>query len=243
MDTTEPHEAQPTTISNNRYESLNRVTTLSKYLALTLFVALPFIGGYVGYQLSASTHVSMLYESPSNVVVPVEISTPTTAVSSDAYTSWSLQQSFQIPLSGDTSLIGTLQFGAMGSVGEAMIDAPLSAIKVDAAARTIHADEGGIPLLTVHEYSGSTTMRDFIATLILPIMTMSESCTMETVTTKEGNIYYSFVGTLEDNACPERMQFVQLNNYVAVIWYTPVDPESARIDATSLRLTSPTLLQ
>ena len=30
--------------------NLHKVTPLSKYLALVLFVALPFIGGWVGYQ-------------------------------------------------------------------------------------------------------------------------------------------------------------------------------------------------
>ena len=236
MDTTELPAHQSNVTPASRFESLNRVTKLSKYLALALFVALPFIGGYVGYQLAAPAEDMPSYEAPSAVAVPVEIPAPAAAVSSDLYTTWSLRQSFRMPLFGDASLTGALQFGAMGSASEATIGDWMTAIKIDADTRTIYTDERGIPLLTVHEYSGSTSMRDFIATLILPIMTLSESCTMETVTSEEGNTYYSFVGTLEDNACPQRMQFVQLDNYVAVIWYRPVDPESIRIAPASLRL-------
>ena len=40
-----PHSDTPTQLRN-----LHKVTPLSKYLALVLFVALPFIGGWVGYQ-------------------------------------------------------------------------------------------------------------------------------------------------------------------------------------------------
>lgn len=34
---------------SNKFESLHKVTPFSKYLAIALFVALPFIGGWVGY--------------------------------------------------------------------------------------------------------------------------------------------------------------------------------------------------
>lgn len=40
----EPEIQQPT-----KFESLTKVTPISKYLALTLFVLLPFIGGWIGY--------------------------------------------------------------------------------------------------------------------------------------------------------------------------------------------------
>ncbi len=39
---------EPDTI-NLQSSSLNRVTPLSKYLALSLFVTLPFLGGWIGY--------------------------------------------------------------------------------------------------------------------------------------------------------------------------------------------------
>ena len=32
-----------------KFENLHRVTPLSKYLAMSLFVALPFLGGWIGY--------------------------------------------------------------------------------------------------------------------------------------------------------------------------------------------------
>ncbi len=243
MNTTEAQNDQLATISSNRYESINRVTMLSKYLALTLFIALPFIGGYVGYQLSPSTHISMLYESPSNVVVPVEIPTPTTAATSDAYTSWSLQQSFQIPLSGDTNLTGMLEFSATGKATEANINTVMNEIAIDSTALTLYANKQKTPLLSVHEYSGSTSVRDFVSTLIMPDTTPSDNCTLETVTTQEGSIYYAFIGTFGDATCPLRTQIVLLENYVVVIWYTPVDAEYVRIDPTRLSLESATMLQ
>lgn len=42
-----PEEQTP-----GKFENLHKVTPLSRYLAMTLFIALPFIGGYVGYALA-----------------------------------------------------------------------------------------------------------------------------------------------------------------------------------------------
>lgn len=36
---------------------LRQVTPLSKYLAMTLFVALPFVGGYIGWQMSGNSNM------------------------------------------------------------------------------------------------------------------------------------------------------------------------------------------
>jgi hypothetical protein len=36
---------------------VNKITPLSKYLAMALFVLMPFIGGYIGYTLSSETVV------------------------------------------------------------------------------------------------------------------------------------------------------------------------------------------
>jgi hypothetical protein len=41
------------------FASLRKVTPLSKYLALVLFVALPFVGGWLGYQLASDREVTM----------------------------------------------------------------------------------------------------------------------------------------------------------------------------------------
>ncbi len=56
-------------------ESLNTVTPLSRYLAMSLFVALPFIGGFVGYTLAPQdTH-----EINENVVSRITDSVSTTS--------------------------------------------------------------------------------------------------------------------------------------------------------------------
>lgn len=41
------------------YQPLCKVTRVSKYLALVIFIALPFVGGYVGYQLAAERVVEI----------------------------------------------------------------------------------------------------------------------------------------------------------------------------------------
>lgn len=49
--------SQPARLSN--FKQLNVVTTLSKYLALALFIALPFLGGWVGYNYSPKKVVEL----------------------------------------------------------------------------------------------------------------------------------------------------------------------------------------
>ena len=44
--------------------SMNQVTPLSKYLAMALFVLLPFVGGYVGYNIASDTVITDVYEEP-----------------------------------------------------------------------------------------------------------------------------------------------------------------------------------
>lgn len=48
MKTFENNQVQPTKATGT-FENLNKVTPLSKYCALIIFILLPFIGGYVGY--------------------------------------------------------------------------------------------------------------------------------------------------------------------------------------------------
>lgn len=48
-------ESEPVTVNAQEAKKLNRlntVTPLSKYLALTIFISLPFIGGWVGYSIA-----------------------------------------------------------------------------------------------------------------------------------------------------------------------------------------------
>ena len=50
-------EPQQTTKEKNgqfNVSELNRVTAISKYLAAALFVALPFLGAWIGYQYAKS---------------------------------------------------------------------------------------------------------------------------------------------------------------------------------------------
>lgn len=45
----EPEQTTPVAESNDKFASLKKVTPLSKYLAMTLFIVMPFIGGWIGY--------------------------------------------------------------------------------------------------------------------------------------------------------------------------------------------------
>lgn len=44
-----PHASPETTVATNYFMRLHMVTPISRYLALTLFVILPFLGGWIGY--------------------------------------------------------------------------------------------------------------------------------------------------------------------------------------------------
>jgi hypothetical protein len=61
-------------ISPSKYNYLNTVTKTSKYLAVILFITLPFIGGYIGYSLNDQV------ATDSNTAISPEI-VPTTELS------------------------------------------------------------------------------------------------------------------------------------------------------------------
>lgn len=61
----------------NTRSRVNQVTTFSKYVALTLFVSLPFIGGYVGYQLGQKQLPA------TSTIVPIVQNTPTPQMPSE----------------------------------------------------------------------------------------------------------------------------------------------------------------
>jgi hypothetical protein len=50
---------QPETIITEEKSPLFRVTSVSKYLAMILFIALPFVGGFVGYSLDKTDHTAI----------------------------------------------------------------------------------------------------------------------------------------------------------------------------------------
>lgn len=58
--------------------SMNQVTPLSKYLALALFIVLPFIGGYIGYTLAPEKVVEIEKAVTKEVVVEKETQEQTT---------------------------------------------------------------------------------------------------------------------------------------------------------------------
>ncbi len=48
----EPEKSSLTIEKVDNFENLKKITPLSKYLALVLFIILPFLGGYIGYNLA-----------------------------------------------------------------------------------------------------------------------------------------------------------------------------------------------
>jgi hypothetical protein len=52
-----PHDGPDTSLigTPNKFGRLHEVTSLSKYLAMLLFILLPFLGGYVGYEIGKGT--------------------------------------------------------------------------------------------------------------------------------------------------------------------------------------------
>ena len=65
-------ESAATTPVSNSPHPVNQITPLSKYLALTLFVLLPFVGGYIGYR----------YATPEATVAPLDLGVSTQSESS-----------------------------------------------------------------------------------------------------------------------------------------------------------------
>lgn len=55
----EPEQTSPATEQEDKFANLKIVTRLSKYLAMTLFVVLPFIGGWIGYQYAPEKVVEL----------------------------------------------------------------------------------------------------------------------------------------------------------------------------------------
>lgn len=59
------------------YQPLCQVTPVSKYLAMVIFVTLPFVGGYVGYKLAPEKVVEVSVVTPS---IPIATSTASAVV-------------------------------------------------------------------------------------------------------------------------------------------------------------------
>lgn len=62
----EPEEYNEPEVKADRFASLKTVTPLSKYLAMVLFIVLPFVGGYVGYLVGVSQVEEMNINSGKN---------------------------------------------------------------------------------------------------------------------------------------------------------------------------------
>lgn len=101
---------QNTTEQTMRFESLRRVTPLSKYLAMILFIIMPFIGGWIGY-VYAPEKVAIPQQ-----VIQIENDNETDAVKKSFYggeipSSWSQYTNFEAPpLGGIASLRTSIKF-------------------------------------------------------------------------------------------------------------------------------------
>lgn len=62
-----------TTVTESVIEPLKKVTPLSKYLAMILFILMPFLGGYVGYQLAPERVMEVGYTEGLNPINADEI--------------------------------------------------------------------------------------------------------------------------------------------------------------------------
>ena len=62
----EPEGYNEPEVKADRFASLKTVTPLSKYLAMVLFIVLPFVGGYVGYLVGVSQVEEMNINSGKN---------------------------------------------------------------------------------------------------------------------------------------------------------------------------------
>jgi len=235
MYTPETQSTEAVTTTESYYTSLNRVTRLSKYLAMVLFVVLPFVGAYVGYEFAGSTEDLNIEAIPNHEVIPVKESTSRQEVAElDLY--WEFKQFFKMNISSGTTLTGALRLIETGEADGARVDTEIANVRIDTQNNRLYANRIDEPLLTVHEYSSTSTIEEFIASLIPPRETSSDSCTVDKPSSEDGTTIYGFFGTHGDVTCPSRAQFVLLENYVVGIWYRPGDFGLVFIDPASLSI-------
>lgn len=72
MEPEQAPEVQEVTVESKQ-SAWNTVTPLSKYLAMTLFVLLPFVGGYIGYTFAPEKIVEIEKEVVREVIVEKEV--------------------------------------------------------------------------------------------------------------------------------------------------------------------------
>lgn len=70
----EPEHVTPPMESSDKFENLKKVTPLSKYLSMILFIILPFIGGWIGYvympeKVTEDPVLNLEYRIPDNFEV------------------------------------------------------------------------------------------------------------------------------------------------------------------------------
>jgi len=157
------------------YQPLCKVTRVSKYLALVIFIAAPFVGGYVGYQLALDKPAATVYiqapttttvESPE--VIPVTPASPVTAVAtstSDPMANYIIGKQYgKFVLVSDSTTTAegysfpvahTFSFEGQAKVkGEIIIDSIMSPfIKI------VNATTTGLPSLT----NGFNVVPDFMS--------------------------------------------------------------------------------
>jgi hypothetical protein len=80
---TEPNLTPSTVQACPWYQPLCQVTPVSKYLAMVIFIAMPFVGGYVGYKLAPEKVVEVMTPVQVKVVEPAAVATRTTPVASN----------------------------------------------------------------------------------------------------------------------------------------------------------------
>jgi hypothetical protein len=88
--------------AQNVIEPLTKVTPLSKYLAMALFIILPFVGGYIGYMYAPEKVVEVVKEVEVGGIVEVPQSTQSEIVT------YSLRANYKPPLDEGSFGIGSI---------------------------------------------------------------------------------------------------------------------------------------
>ncbi len=80
----EPEIVASQTESQSKFESVTKVTPLSKYFAMVLFVVLPFLGGYIGYKYSPEKIKEIVVEREVVKEIPINKSNEFGAYTTDS---------------------------------------------------------------------------------------------------------------------------------------------------------------
>ncbi len=256
----EPTESQFETTGQKAtlFAPLFRVTPLSKYLALALFILLPFVGGVVGYWY-AEDKISQSSVSPVNEIQYEQKDKHAANQVSETIeqTYWYVTEGVKFPIpagwSSDQDLEIGFKYGVYKDVDLFPLHSLLPYIFYDAEKREIYdrtqplSNQLSQPLVRLYEKDSDKSIEEQLSTIVSEVEKQPpEFFGVNTLTEIKSDIdpnntYFVFE-TLQnpeesfDSGLYSRLQFKTFEKFIVVILYQPLEPEAMAVDPFSIKL-------